>query len=61
MDRYAEMTREQLFAELEAWSDIVDAPKGPDHPSNAARRAAERHIEELAGWIARREMEEARK
>ena len=52
MDRYAEMTVNELHDERSRWSKVVDAPKGPGTPSNSAREAATRHIDEIDGWLA---------
>jgi len=53
---YAEMSVDELTGELEVWWNIIDQPKGPETPSNGARRGAEREVEAVEAWLARRHM-----
>lgn len=55
--RLANMTRLELFDELAAWGAVLDEPKGPGSPSNAARASAERFYADTEAWIARNEIE----
>jgi len=54
MSDYRNMTYRDLDDELKSCLAIVQAPEGPSSPTNGARRAAERHIEEIEFWYARR-------
>ena len=50
-DRYANMTQGMLLREMNAWQDIVDAPKGP---SSGAREEAKRQKFLAEAWYHRR-------
>jgi hypothetical protein len=50
-DRYANMTPGMLLREMNAWQNIVDAPKGP---SSGAREEAKRQKFLAEAWYHRR-------
>lgn len=53
MSEYRNMKPAELLKEQEAWERVLNRPKGPSEPSNAARETALRHVNEIEGWIAR--------
>lgn len=56
-DRLATMTVEELHAEMEAWSRVLNAPRGPGGPSNAERTMAQGYYAQAGVWAYRRKME----
>lgn len=58
MKQCSEMDINELEREWNAWNRIFAAPKGSGWPSNTARETAKRHLDEIEGWLARRNFEQ---
>jgi hypothetical protein len=49
------MTKLELREEMQMWQDVVDLPKQPGNPSNAARAAAQQQLALAEAWYHRKD------